>query len=301
MDITGIIFDIKKYSIHDGPGTRTTVHMKGCPLSCWWCHNPESQSMTPLILFRREKCIGCEACVRSCPNKAISVTEDSLTTDMGLCDGCGICEDVCPSGARELCGKKYTVDQLMSELRKDEIFFRDGGGVTFSGGEPLMQPTFVLEALKACGREGFHRALDTCGFVDKKVVTEAAKYTDLFLYDLKHMDPARHRQYTGIDNAVILENLIAISELGSKINIRFPFMPGLNTDDENVRALGKFVSGLKGITVVNILPYHSVARGKHQRWNMEYKLPDLLPPTENQTRRAARILEGFGLKVHIGG
>ena len=301
MNITGIIFDIKKYSIHDGPGTRTTVHMKGCPLSCWWCHNPESQSMTPLILFRREKCIGCGACVRSCPNKAISVTEDSLTTDMGLCDGCGICEDVCPSGARELCGKKYTVDQLMSELRKDEIFFRDGGGVTFSGGEPLMQPAFVIEALKACGREGFHRALDTCGFVDRKVVTEAAKDTDLFLYDLKHMDPARHRQYTGIDNAVILENLIAISELGSKINIRFPFMPGLNTDDENVRALGKFVSGLKGITGVNILPYHSAARGKHQRWNMEYKLPDLLPPTENQTRRAARILEGFGLKVHIGG
>ena len=301
MSATGIIFDIKKYSIHDGPGTRTTVHMKGCPLSCWWCHNPESQSMTPAILFRGEKCIGCGACVRSCPNKAISVVGGSLETDPGLCDGCGVCEDVCPSGARELCGRKYSVEQLMEELRKDEIFFRDGGGVTFSGGEPLMQPKFVIEALKACGREGFHRAVDTCGFVDKRIILEAANYTDLFLYDLKHMDPEKHRQYTGVDNRIILENLVAISESGSKINIRFPFMPGLNTDDENVKALGEFVSKLKGITGVNILPYHTVARGKHERWGMEYKLPGLLPPTENQTRKAAGILESFGLKTHIGG
>ncbi len=301
MRITGMIFDIKKYSIHDGPGLRTTVHMKGCPLSCWWCHNPESQSMAPAVLFRSERCIACGACVGSCPNGAISVADGRLVTDARICSGCGRCEAVCPAGARELCGRRYTVEELMTELRKDEIFFRDGGGITFSGGEPLVQPEFLLEALKACGREGFHRAVDTCGFGDKKYILEAAKETNLFLYDIKHMDPVKHKEYTGVDNIIILENLAAISEAGAKINIRFPFMPGLNSDDENIHALGAFAAKLKGITAVNILPYHTVAKGKHSRWHMDYKLPDLLPPTAAQTRSAAVILEGYGLKVHIGG
>ena len=298
---TGIIFDIKKYSIHDGPGTRTTVHLKGCPLACWWCHNPESQSVMPTVLFRGEKCIGCGSCVRSCPHGAISARGGTLVTDDGLCDGCGKCCDVCPPEARELCGRRYTVEELMTQLHKDEIFFRDGGGVTFSGGEPLMQPEFLLEALDACGRAGYHRALDTCGFVSRSVIVDSVKRADLYLYDVKHMDPERHKEYTGVDNVVILENLRAISDAGAKINIRVPFMPGLNSGDENMHALGRFVRPLKGITGVNILPYHTVAKGKHDRWHMEYKLGDLLPPTENQTRHAAAILESYGLKVHIGG
>ena len=301
MSVTGMIFDIKRYSIHDGPGLRTTVHMKGCPLACWWCHNPESQAMAPAVLFRSERCIACGECIKSCPNNAISVKDGRLVTDERICSGCGKCADVCPSLAREICGRRYTVEQLMDELRKDEIFFRDGGGVTFSGGEPLMQPEFLIEALRACGKEGFHRALDTCGFAQKEYVLEAAKETDLFLYDIKHMDPVKHKEYAGVDNVIILENLEALSEAGAKINIRFPLMPGLNSDDENIQAMGAFVSKLKGITGVNILPYHTVARGKHSRWHMEYKLPDLLPPTATQTKRAADILKEYGLNVHIGG
>ncbi len=301
MNKKGIIFDIKKYSIHDGPGTRITVHLKGCPLACLWCHNPESQSMLPAVLFRAERCIACGKCIKTCPNGAISVVAGALVTDRGLCTGCGACCDVCPAEAREICGREWTVPQLMTELRKDEIFFRDGGGVTFSGGEPLMQPEFLCEALDACGAVGFHRALDTCGFAQKSVILDTVKRTDLYLYDIKHMDPDKHKEYTGIDNAVILENLTAISEAGAKINIRLPFMPGLNTGDENMHATGKFVQALKGIVLVSILPYHTVAKGKHDRWHMEYKLPDLMPPTENQTQHAARILESYGLKVHIGG
>lgn len=301
MSKRGIIFDIKKYSIHDGPGTRTTVHFKGCPLSCWWCHNPESQSVAPAVLFRGEKCIACGSCIKSCPQQALSVSEGALVTDEGLCTGCGVCCDVCPADAREICGRPYTVEELMARLAKDEIFFRDGGGVTFSGGEPLMQPEFLIEALDACGRVGYHRTIDTSGFAGKSVILETAKRTNLYLYDIKHMDPVRHKEYTGVDNTVILENLAALSEAGAKINIRLPFMPGLNSDDENMNAVGKFVSRLKGITGVNILPYHTVAKGKHDRWHMAYKLNDMLPPSDSLVHHAAGILEDFGLKVHIGG
>lgn len=300
MSKSGIIFDIKKYSIHDGPGTRTTVHMKGCPLSCWWCHNPESQSLAPAVLFRAEKCIACGACVEACPNGAISVVSGALVTDESLCGGCGVCCGACPPEARELCGRPYTVGELMAELSKDEIFFRTGG-VTFSGGEPFVQPEFLIDALDACGAQGYHRCVDTCGFTPKRYILDSVSRTDLYLYDIKHMDPEQHKKYTGVDNVVILENLAAITEAGAAVNIRVPFMPGINSGDENMRALGKFASRLRGVTGVNILPYHTVAKGKHERWHMDYKLNDLMPPTENQTRRAAQILEGFGLNVHIGG
>lgn len=300
MSAAGIVFDIKRYAIHDGPGLRTTVHLKGCPLSCWWCHNPESISMSPVVLFRGSRCVGCGECVKACPSGALTVEDGGLARDAALCEGCGICADVCPSGAQELCGRKMSVEDLMVELRKDEIFFRDGG-VTFSGGEPLLQPEFLTAVLQACGQEGYHRAVDTCGFVASETLLQAAKHTDLFLYDLKHMDPDKHRLYTGADNTVILENLVLLAGSGAKINIRFPFMPGLNSDEANVRALAAFVAGLDGITQVNILPYHTVAKGKHERWSMDYRLPQLLPPDEQQTRRAAEIIESYGLPVHIGG
>jgi len=256
--------------------------------------------MLPSVLFRCERCIGCGACAEGCPAGALALVDGVPVKDVASCEGCGVCAEVCPASAMELCGHRISISELMEELRRDEIFFRDGGGVTFSGGEPLMQPEFLMEALKSCGGEGWHRALDTSGFVKTETLLEAAKLTDLFLYDIKHMDTEKHRLYTGAGNEVVLENLKRLSESGVKINVRFPFMPGLNSCDENIRALAEFVAGLKGVTAVSILPYHTVAMGKHDRWSMEYKLRDLLPPTEHQLRRAAAIIESFGLFARIG-
>lgn len=300
MGIYGVVFDIKKYSIHDGPGLRTTVHLKGCPLACWWCHNPESISMAPDVLFRPERCIGCGRCGDVCAEGAISRSDADMSFDSALCVGCGACADVCPAEARVLCGRRMAVEDLMEELRRDEIFFRDGG-VTFSGGEPLLQPEFLLAMLEACGREGYHRVVDTCGFVRSEALLAAAKHTDLFLYDLKYMDSEKHKLYTGAGNEVILENLVRLTETGALVNIRFPFIPGINSDDGNVAALAAFVSGLRGITTVNLLPYHTVAKGKHDRWGMKYNLPDLLPPADQHLRHAADIIESYGLTAHIGG
>lgn len=300
MGISGVVFDIKKYSIHDGPGLRTTVHLKGCPLSCWWCHNPESISVRPAVLFRAERCIGCGKCANVCSEGAIAASGGGLSFDRALCVGCGACEEACPAGARDLCGREMTVESLMDELRRDEIFFREGG-VTFSGGEPLMQPDFLIAALEACGLEGYHRTVDTCGFVQGESLLEAGRNAELFLYDLKHMDSEKHKLYTGVGNEIILENLVRLTGAGAAVNIRFPFMPGINSDDRNAAELAAFVSGLKGIISVSILPYHTVAKGKHDRWGMEYRLPDMLTPAEHQLRRAARVIESYGLTVNIGG
>ena len=190
----------------------------------------------------------------------------------------------------------------MIKKQRDALFYENsGGGVTFGGGEPTSGGQFFLDLVEASVLEGWHVAVDTCGFCPEERFHKVLKMADLFLFDIKHMDPEEHKKYTGVDNVVILENLAAISEAGANINVRIPFMPGLNSSDENMRAIGKFVAPLRGVVGVNILPYHTVAKGKHERWHMEYKLNDLMPPTENQTHHAAEILESYGLKVHIGG
>lgn len=283
QETRGIVFDIKRYTLHDGPGIRVSVHLKGCPLACWWCHNPESQSFEPQLLFRPERCIRCAACA-------------------GLGDA-GSAE-VCPSGARELCGHSMTVSEVMREVQKERMFFeQSGGGVTLSGGEPLAQPDFALAILEACKRGEIHTCIDTSGFAAPDVILKSVPLTDLYLYDLKHMDPEKHREYTGIDNTIILENLLRLGEAGAAINVRMPFIPGINTDEANLRAMAEFVSRVKGVTGINLLPYHSAAEDKHSRWGMAYKLKakNIYAPTENALRKAAEIIEGYGIKTTIGG
>ena len=244
---TGIVFDVKQYALHDGPGIRTTVFLKGCPLRCQWCHNPEGIGKNPQILYRNKRCIGCGECLDVCPEKALSLSPEGIITNKLLCKADGACAMICPADARELIGKTVSSDEIRDVVKKDVPFYnQSGGGVTFSGGEPLMQPDFLLECLQLCGREGIHRAVDTSGHAALEIVKPIAKETDLFLYDLKLMDPDKHRYLTGVSNELILSNLKYLAYAGFKITVRFPLLTGLNDTDENLDLMGMFSPYLAG-------------------------------------------------------
>jgi pyruvate formate lyase activating enzyme len=299
---TGQIFDIKKYAIHDGPGIRTTVFFKGCPLSCWWCHNPESLSKDTHRLYRPERCIGCRECLAACSNGAIQDFEDQLQWNAADCRDCRSCADVCPAEAVEFIGKSMTVDDVLTEISKDTLFYdQSRGGVTISGGEPLMQPGFLMQLLDACGKCGFHRTVDTAGHVDTNLLMDAAARTDLFLYDLKHMDSEKHLRYTGVSNDKILNNLKQLSRRGASIIIRLPVIPGINADAENIDRTGALAASLTGVIGINLLPYHCAAEAKYRNLGLENKASDAQRPSEEVIGSVARHLASYDLEVKIGG
>jgi pyruvate formate lyase activating enzyme len=299
---TGQIFDIKKYAIHDGPGIRTTVFFKGCPLSCWWCHNPESLSKDTHRLYRPERCIGCRECLAACSNGAIQDFEDQLQWNAADCGYCRSCADVCPAEAVEFIGKSMTVDDVLTEISKDTLFYdQSRGGVTISGGEPLMQPGFLMQLLDACGKCGFHRTVDTAGHVDTNLLMDAAARTDLFLYDLKHMDSQKHLRYTGVSNDKILNNLKQLSRRGASIIIRLPVIPGINADAENIDRTGALAASLTGVIGINLLPYHCAAEAKYRNLGLENKASDAQRPSEEVIGSVARHLASYDLEVKIGG
>ena len=298
-----LIFDIKRYSINDGPGIRATIFFKGCPLNCLWCHNPESISPKVQKLFTVSKCIGCGECCRICPVQACTLTADGVVTDKGLCTLCGKCAEVCPTLATEMSGRYRSVGELMEVIEKERPFFDEsGGGVTLSGGEPLLYPNFVLELLVACGERQIHRAIDTSGYVEADTLLRVAEHTELFLYDLKMIDVEKHKRYTGVDNALILENLQVLSEAGADIQVRIPLIGGVNDDEESVRQSAAFVAGLAGEKKeVSLLPFHDVARGKDEKLGQARDLSVLVEPTQEDVKRAVDVYNAFGLCVKIGG
>lgn len=300
-----LYFDIKRYSINDGPGIRITIFFKGCPLSCKWCHNPEGISPKKQKMYIKKKCIGCQTCVAHCPTGALTLTPNGIVTDNDRCTLCGKCVEVCPTMAMEMSGTEYTVDYLVEEIEKEMIFMdKSEGGVTFCGGEPLFYPDVLLDLLNRCRDVGIHRAVDTTLFASRPTVDKIMNETDLFLIDLKHMDSKAHAYFCGVPNEVILSNIRYVAEAGKDFIVRIPLIDGVNADVKNLSASADFLASLPWKRkLVNLLPYHEIAEMKHEKLGTVYnpkKIPMATPSPEDQQLYLS-ILREHGLKATIGG
>lgn len=302
MEPKGIVFDIQRFSLHDGPGVRTTVFLKGCPLRCLWCHNPESQDPRPEVLVAASRCLHCGACVDACP---LGRAQEGVPIPAGqapTCLRCGACVDACPTGARRLAGREAGVSEVMDEVLADRVFFEESrGGVTFSGGEPLMQPEFLSALLRASQAAGLHTAVDTCGAVAWECIESVAPHVDLFLFDLKSIDEERHVALTGVSNRVVLDNLESLARIHGDVRVRIPVVPGANDDPAGLRASARFVRNLRSVHHVDLLPYHSTGAPKFRRAGREYELADTAAPTAQTMERCAAPFRDVGLTVHIAG
>ncbi len=301
--MTGRVFDIKRYSIHDGPGIRTTVFLKGCSLRCLWCHNPESVEVGPELMHWPSRCTRCYACIEACPKSAI--TKDAagaVVIDRKACDLCGKCAEACLYDAMQIVGREMSVEEVLSEVEKDKIFYdQSGGGVTLSGGDPFVQSAFAEALLDGCRSRGIPAAVDTAGFSRNGVLDRVASKADLILYDLKCMDDARHKELTGVSNVPIIENLKRLAAGSTEVWVRIPLVSGVNDDDENVRRTIALLRSLKTIKKVGILPYHSGGLEKARRIGQESHFRKFETPSEERMAAVEAAFREAGFEVRRGG
>lgn len=295
--VSGIIFNVQRFSTEDGPGLRTTAFLKGCPLRCRWCHNPEGLSPKPDLVWYRVKCQGYGDCVMACPNGALMPKPEGMDVDRGRCRGCGICARACPTGALEVLGRELTSVELAAELARDAEFFKtSGGGVTFSGGECLAQPDFLFETATLLRGQGIDVAVDTSGLASRSVFERALELADLILYDIKLIDPERHRVATGADNRLILENARLLARSGRRFWVRFPVIPGWTDDEENVRAVSMFVAReMPGAERVDFLAYNNLCESDYERLGLPYDLAGRGLLTQGEMDRVVRLARECGL------
>jgi pyruvate formate lyase activating enzyme len=300
----GLIFDIKRFAVHDGPGIRTTVFFKGCPLHCLWCHNPESIDRGLELMARSSRCTRCYSCVSVCLKKALSPGPISgpVVVDRTKCNLCGKCAETCVSEALEIVGRRMTVSDLADEAALDRLFFdQSGGGVTLSGGEPLAQPAFAIALLEEFRARGIRTALDTSGLANRDVLLRAAEAADLILYDLKILDDDAHCRWTGVSNVLILDNLRHLSVLGKPVRIRIPLMAGVNDGDENVAASIAFLKALPAVRRVDLLKYHKGGQEKYKNLDQMSAFRIFEPPSEEKMEAIRRAFVEAGFNVSLGG
>jgi pyruvate formate lyase activating enzyme len=296
--ITGIVFDIRRYSIHDGPGIRTAVFFKGCPLACRWCHNPEGRSFKPELILRSKRCILCDDCLGVCPNQAVTRKNDMIQIDRRRCMLSGECAKACIPQALQVVGRAISIEEALGEIERDQVFYeQSGGGVTFTGGEPFAQPNYLFELVTACRERGIHAAVDTCGYAPWPVIKPFLPLVDTFLYDLKLMDEERHREWTGVSNLDILSNLGRLAEAGKDLVVRIPVIPSVNDDPENLRTAGAFLASLAHKPAVELLSYHDIAAGKYEGLGIKYEMDGILPPARERLDEISTLLSAYGLQV----
>jgi pyruvate formate lyase activating enzyme len=295
----GIIFNIQRYSIHDGPGIRSTVFLKGCPLKCKWCSNPESINPYPEIFFRKEKCNQCGKCLDACKPQAITFFENSIRIDRSKCDLCMVCEEICSFGAINHTGQKITVNEVVREVMRDELFYNNsGGGVTLSGGEPLYQIEFTLSLLKEFKKKSLHTIIDTTGYAKSEDLDRVLDYIDLILFDIKHLDQEIHQKETGVKNDLILKNFEKILERGIKVWVRVPVIPDFNDNNDYIDNLAKFLSK-RPIEKISLLKYHEWGKHKYKYLDKIYPLNDMEFVSDEKMEKFKKIMESYGLKVTI--
>jgi pyruvate formate lyase activating enzyme len=304
---TGRIFNIQRYSLHDGSGIRTLVFLKGCPLRCLWCSNPESQKSTPELGFIEVRCVGQEACgapcVPACPEEAVLANgRDKPAIDRSVCNNCGECAEACDHDALKLVGREMSVADVLAEVEKDRAFYRrSGGGVTIGGGEPMAQYGFTSALLEAAQEEYLHTALETSGHVAWKHLERVLRYVDLLHFDLKHMGPRRHEELTGQSNELILGNLGKVLRIKDPqdVVIRIPVIPGCNDSIENIRRSAMFVAEL-GFSQIELIPYHALGASKYRQYGMVYQLDAAAPAAESELESLRRLVESLGLREVTG-